>query len=68
MTKLSPCPCGEEVTDVHITPYSVMWSYVSGDCCDKWFIIFRNKGKHIGSPDCERLAIEAWNNAPRGKS
>jgi len=68
-TKLKPCPCGETPNSICI-PLShedLKWVSCSGNCCGEWAIEFRNIGYNkLDSPEIMKLAIEAWNNAPRG--
>ena len=64
---LAACPCGQTPTDVHIMDggQGGKWAFVMPNCCDEWSIEFRTNYAAIHTDECKRLAIEAWNAAPR---
>lgn len=68
MTELKRCPCGKTPDKLFIQDAGQggKWAYVGGDCCDSWEIEFRTSYYDIDSKDCEDIALEAWNSAPRG--
>jgi len=68
MGELKPCPCGKIPSELHIIGEDRQkWQYVSGGCCSTWEIEFRSFYNPTGSEELMELAIEAWNNAPRGE-
>ena len=63
---LKPCPCGK--TPLTIGIYAddrSKWAFAYGDCCGAWNIEFRANYLRKGSPELTKLAIDAWNEAPR---
>ena len=68
MSNLKRCPCGKipESVDIYDACQGGKWAFVTGSCCDEWHIEFRAEYKAIDSDECMVLAIEAWNDAPRG--
>ncbi|MFV2058525.1 MAG: hypothetical protein ACC707_18840 [Thiohalomonadales bacterium] len=65
--KLKPCPCGK-------TPYGLDiaeddrggWAHASAkNCCGAWEIEFKKDRLPENSTECYKLAVEAWNEAPR---
>lgn len=64
---LAACPCGKTPTDVYIQDAGQggKWANVAPNCCDEWMIEFRTNYEGFHTDECKRLAIEAWNNAPR---
>jgi hypothetical protein len=67
MTTLNLCPCGKVPNKLDITDAGQggKWANVMGDCCGFWEIEFRTEYSPIESDECMKLAIEAWNDAPR---
>jgi hypothetical protein len=65
MPKLKRCPCGKIPKKLLIieTQESPKWKNCFGNCCAEWGIDFRAA---VENKDEMELAIEAWNNAPRG--
>lgn len=66
--KLKRCPCGQipdvlEITDIG---QDGTWAAVVPGCCGEWTIVFRSQYLDFKSKECMDLAIEAWNEAPRG--
>lgn len=64
--ELKPCPCGTTPEKLVLDgPPRSKWMYVSGQCCGEWNVEFRTDW----APDaeCYRLAVEAWNDAPRAR-
>ena len=61
------CPCGKRPNKLHITDagQGSKWANVMGDCCREWMIEFRTSYYALDSDECIKLAIEAWNEAPR---
>lgn len=68
MNKLKECPCGATPTELNITDSGQggKWAHVGGNCCGEWEIDFRTEYNDIFSTECETLAMECWNDAPRG--
>lgn len=64
--KFAPCPCGKIPTGLFIVNINAVekWKYVAGDCCGAWETEFRAQYKQ--DDEMYDLAIEAWNEAPRG--
>ena len=63
--KLAMCPCGQHPEELHLeNSFAEKWSRVSGDCCNEWTIEFRSQYKI--DDEKMRLAVEAWNESPRG--
>lgn len=64
---LAACPCGQTPTDVHIMDAAQggKWAFVLPNCCDEWTIEFRTNYAALHTTECKRLAVEAWNSAPR---
>ena len=67
--RIAPCPCGKVPSKLHITGEHsrAKWAEVCGDCCGEWSIEFRNQYHELGGLESERLALSAWNAAPRSK-
>lgn len=67
--RLRRCGCGETPESLHLQEGSTCkWAYAYGSCCGgDWLIEFRTDYKDLGSPECMKLAIEAWNAAERTK-
>ena len=66
MPNLKRCGCGAVPNTLTITPGDTCkWAWVSGDCCGEWYVEFRTDYKPLESDACMRLAIFAWNDAPR---
>lgn len=67
LPKLQPCPCGKTPARVCIedTGQGGKWANVTGACCGEWAVEFRTNYHDYRSPECEKLAIDAWNEAPR---
>jgi len=65
--ELAACPCGKTPTDVDIYDacQGGKWANVQPNCCGEWMIEFRTNYEALDSVECKRLAIEAWNSAPR---
>lgn len=70
MTKLAVCPCGKTPTDIgsYDLNQGGKWFAAVPNCCGEWMIEFRTGYCDIESEQCKRLAIEAWNTAPRAIS
>ena len=65
--ELKRCPCGEVPTTVCVIEgNSSKYMHVVGGCCGEWMIEFRTNYHPAGTSECKALAVEAWNNAPRG--
>lgn len=65
--ELKRCPCGEVPTTVYVVESnSSKYMHVVGGCCGEWMIEFRTNYHPAGTSECKALAVEAWNNAPRG--
>lgn len=64
---LAACPCGKTPTDVDIYDacQGGKWANVVPNCCGDWMIEFRTSYHALDSAECKRLAILAWNHAPR---
>jgi len=69
MSDLLSCPCGKTPKELFIADAGQggKWAYVYGDCCSVWEIEFRTEYYGLDSNECMKLAIEAWNDAPRTK-
>ena len=67
MNDLEYCPCGKQPNELNITDAGQggKWANVSGDCCGEWQIEFRANYRSRDTNECMRLAIIAWNEAPR---
>ena len=64
--KLNPCPCGQTPTKLDIIGENqAKWSYVSGNCCGEWSIEFRANYMRMHDLKLIKLAVQAWNDAPR---
>ena len=46
---------------------SSKYMHVVGVCCGEWMIEFRTNYHPADTEECLALAVEAWNNAPRGE-
>ncbi len=66
MTELKPCPCGRTPTKLSIVSDNAKWFRCAGNCCGEWEIEFRSNYSFPKSKEAKKLAIEAWNDAPRG--
>ncbi len=66
MIKLKPCPCGITPTEIFIISTNAKWGQCAGDCCGIWEIEFYSNYEDSDSKEAEKLAIKAWNDAPRG--
>jgi len=68
MDNIKKCPCGKAPDRLYIASAGQggKWAYTYGDCCNVWEIEFRAEYKDLDSKECMGLAIEAWNEAPRG--
>jgi len=65
--ELRRCPCGEVPTAIGINNYSdAKYMFAVPNCCDEWLIEFRTNYHPADTEECLALAVEAWNNAPRG--
>lgn len=62
---LRKCPCGASPTQLRISKIDNSLALVDAHCCGKWCILFYTRNHSINSPDCFKLAIDAWNNAGR---
>lgn len=62
---LRKCPCGASPTQLRISKIDNSLALVDAHCCGKWCILFYTRNHSIDSPDCFKLAIDAWNNADR---
>jgi len=64
---LAQCPCGKTPTDVQICDAGQggKWAIVKPNCCGEWMIEFRTNYNQLESEECKKLAVEAWNSAPR---
>ena len=63
---LLACPCGKVPNDVFVVEGdSCKRAYVAGICCGEWHIEFRTNYEDLKSEKCKKLAIKAWNEAPR---
>ena len=60
------CPCGAIPTELCLTPGSSMqWAQATCNVCGEWSIEFRTQYKDLNSPEATKLALKAWNDAPR---
>lgn len=60
------CPCGQIPPSlVVVEGETSKWAYVSPGCCGEWYIEFRINYNHPKSQAAHKLAVEAWNDAPR---
>ncbi len=64
--RLKHCPCGKTPEYLLIDRYGSKWAFVCGNCCNEWHIEFRLQYNNSDSPEGMKLAIEAWNESPRG--
>lgn len=64
-TGLAACPCGNTPTDIDIYDacQGGKWANVVPNCCGEWMIEFRTT--YAVGDELKKLAIEAWNTAPR---
>lgn len=63
---MNPCPCGETPQSLTIIPSGTLkYAFTAGACCAEWYVEFRTQYKDIESSECYKLALEAWNEAPR---
>jgi hypothetical protein len=69
MSDLRKCPCGKHSKELSISGADLggKWAHVSGYCCGEWVIEFRTMQEPLDSDECMKLAIMAWNGAPRAK-
>ncbi len=67
---LKECPCGKipELLNITDAGQGGKWFAVDGGCCGEWEIEFRTMYYGMDSDECMKLAIEAWNDAPRSQS
>ena len=68
MNELKPCPCGQTPTILILndTGQGSKWAEAKGDCCGTWGVEFRTLYRPLDDPRCMLLAIDEWNEAPRG--
>ena len=66
MIELKKCPCGK--TPKSIGSYQsgggYKWAFAHPSCCGEWNIEYRTQ--YSSGEELLELAVEAWNNAPRG--
>ncbi len=67
---IKPCPCGKTPTKLYCIDNGqgsnkTMWAQASGDCCGEWSVEFRTGYFDLSSEECQRYAIDSWNEAPR---
>jgi hypothetical protein len=69
LSGLLSCPCGRPIDDIFIADAGQggKWAWVSGNCCGEWSIEFRTQYNALDSEECKKLAIAAWNEAPRAR-
>lgn len=66
MEELKKCGCGEIPEGLQVAHTATSkWAWVSGTCCGEWSIEFRTNYHDIESDECMKLAMQAWNLAPR---
>lgn len=66
MSDLKPCPCGQTPKRLHIYQGNCSkYAFAYGSCCGEWHIEFRTDYKELDSPECMKLAIQAWDATPR---
>lgn len=67
--ELKPCPCGAVPEKLYTRECGVYGSVTAhGDCCGDWAVgPFEDHGMYGGDKRLKALAVQAWNNAPRGK-
>lgn len=65
---LKPCPCGYAPKRLVISDAGQggKWANASCEYCGEWTIEFRTQHNKLESDECYRLAVEDWNDAPRG--
>lgn len=64
--KLQPCPCGKVPDELCIeADYGSQWARVGGNCCHEWQIGCHTPNRYDNSNELKKLAIDAWNKAPR---
>lgn len=65
---IKPCPCGKIPDKIYAVDNGQgrKWAQAYGNCCGEWSVEFRTEYNEIDSDKCNKLAIEAWNEAPRG--
>ncbi len=68
MSELKPCFCGKipDCLDIADTGQGSKWALAVPGCCGEWSIEFRTNYLDFKSDDCMKLAVEAWNDSPRG--
>lgn len=62
---MKSCPCGEALSNIVICGGASDYAYVTSGCCGEWYVKFNTNGHPTYSEECEDLAKEAWNAAPR---
>lgn len=64
---LARCPCGEipDALTICESGHGGKYAAINPACCETWEIEFRTDYHEIDSEECMRLAVEAWNAAPR---
>jgi len=66
---LAACPCGAVPDELLIVEgASHSHSFVSGKCCNEWFVEFYTGYHHHDGIPVEDRATSAWNDAVRGKN
>jgi hypothetical protein len=67
MTDLLPCPCGKTPQRLIVEAEGdrPKWARVSGNCCGEWMIEYRNAYTTLNTAEADRIAMLAWNRAPR---
>ena len=68
MIELKRCPCGSVPKQLDVTDAGQggKWAWVSCGLCGEWSIEFRTQYLDLQSDECYKLAVQAWNEAPRG--
>ena len=68
--EVAACPCGKTPKSIGIYMISQggKWGFAVPDCCGEWMIEFRTQYNHEDTDECRKLALEAWNDAPRPTS
>ena len=69
LDELLSCPCGETPTAIGICDNGQggKWASATGNCCGEWSIEFRTQYDALDSAECMKLAVSAWNEAPRAR-
>lgn len=67
MGEIKRCFCGSTPINFDCIENGQGSKYATAipSCCGEWLIEFKTNYKDLDSKECQKLAVEAWNNTPR---